>query len=127
MSTTFYKEGKVLSYTELTHMLGHMIEKKIINELDKDALQEFYLRLFEATYAKMKEYLEIKNYKIVNYRQGLITATQIKLIGEPQVWYEALEKKNLIDEGKEIGDLSHFIIDVYYNQMKKLLYVFEEK
>lgn len=127
MSTTFYKEGKVLSYTELTHMLGHMIEKKVINELDESALQSFYIRLFEATYTKIKEYLEAKNYKVVNYRQGLITATQVKLIGEPEIWYEALEKKNLITEGKEIEDLPHFITNVYYNQMKKLLHLLDEK
>lgn len=127
MDTAFYKEGKLLSYTELTHMLGHMIEKKIISELDQSALQKFYLRLFDATYTKIKEYLETKNYKVVNYRQGLLTATQVKLIVEPDIWYEALEKKNLIDEGKEVEELNRFITHVYYHQMKKLLHALDEK
>lgn len=121
MDTAFYKEGKLMSYTELTHMLGHMIEKRIISELDQSTLQKFYLRLFDSTYTKIKEYLETRNYKVVSYRQGLLTATQVKLIAEPEIWYEALEKKNLIDEGKEIGDLNHFITHVYYKQMKQLL------
>ncbi len=127
MDTAFYKEGRLLSYTELTHMLGHMIEKKIISELDQNALEKFYLRLFEATYTKIKEYLEIKNYKVVNYRQGLLTATQVKLIAKPEVWYEALEKKNLIDEGKELNDLNHFITHVYYSEMRGLLDLLDKK
>lgn len=127
MDTAFYKEGKRMSYTEVTHMLGHMIEKKIISELDQNTLQNFYLRLFDSTYTKIKEYLETKNYKIVNYRQGLLTATQVKLIAEPEVWYEALEKKKLIDEGKEIEDLNHFITHVYYKQMKQLLDLLDQK
>ena len=127
METTFCREGKSLSYAELTQMLGNMIEKNILGELDQEALEKFYLRLFETTYAKIRDYLELKNYKVVNYRQGLLTASQVKLITKPEIWYEALERKNLIDKGKTTDHLRRFIIYTYYKEMRVLLSVLGEK
>ncbi len=123
----FFREGKTLTYMELTQMLGQMIEKNILSQLDKIDLEKFYVSFFEASYSKLKYYLESKNYKVVNEKQGLLTASQIKVLNSVEIWYEALEKRNAIIQGKVIAGLENFIVNSYYNEMKKLVSILDRK
>ncbi len=121
MNNTFAREGKLLSCIEMTDMLGQMIEKNILSELDNQNLQNFYVKLFNVMYQEMKVYLECKNYKIVNERQCFITASQKKFISNLDIWYQALDKVKNINKGMEVENLAQFIEDFYYPEMKMLI------
>lgn len=127
METGFLREGKVLTYMELTQMLGQMIEKNILSQLDKATLEKFYVKFFEASYNKLKDYLEAKNYKVVNEKQGVLTASQIKVLSSSEIWYEALEKRNTIIEGRAVIGLEDFMVNSYYEEMKKLVSILDKK
>ena len=121
MKHTFEREGKVLSCTEMTELLGNMIEKHILSELDYENLQSFYVKLFNVVYQEMKVYLECRNYKIVNERQCFITGAQKKVISNLHIWYDALEKAKNINNGIEVKNLAEFIEEFYYPEMKMLI------
>ncbi len=127
MKTEFFREGKVLTYMELTQMLGQMIEKNILSQLDKSTLEKFYVKFFEASYNKLKEYLEAKNYRVVNEKQGVLTASQIKVLNSSEIWYEALEKRNTIVEGGAVLGLEDFMVNRYYDEIKKLVSILDKK
>ena len=127
MNHTFAREGKLLSCIEMTDMLGQMIEKDILKELDSENLQNFYLKLFNAVYLEIKDYLECKNYKVVNERQCFITGAQKKLINNLHIWNEALEKAKNINNSMQVEKLAEFITDFYYPEMRTLIIKLERQ
>lgn len=126
METYFWREGRAVKYEELLEVLKQIINRKVIDELADDEVDKLYVKVCDSVYLSMKQYLEEKNFKIINPRQGLLTACQVKLVKNKALWDEALERKRLIEEGLPsykqayTKGLKDFIKEEYYAELKSL-------
>nr|WP_302596736.1 hypothetical protein [uncultured Cellulosilyticum sp.] len=126
MQTYFWREGRAVSYEELLEILKQIINRKVIDELADDEIDKLYVKVCDTAYLSMKKYLEEKNFKIINPKQGLLTAYQVKLVQDKGLWDEALERKKLIEEGvpsyKQAYEkgLKNFIKEDYYPALKAM-------
>lgn len=124
--TSFWREGKKMSYGELTDAFGEMISKEVLAQLDSSNLEQFYVRSFESAYNAMKVYLEAKNYKVINCKQALITAHKVKLIQDPVIWEKAWQIKESILSNYESYEMNYketlrdFIKESYYPALTEL-------
>lgn len=126
MDTYFWREGQVVQYEELLEILKQIINRKIIDELADDEVDKLYVKVCDSVYLSMKQYLEGKNFKIINLRQCLLTAYQVKLVNNKPLWDEALERKRLIEEGLPsykhayAKGLKDFIKEDYYVELQSM-------
>lgn len=126
MKARFWREGKEISYTELTEVFGQIINEKVLHELDKEQIEELFVRTFDAAYKAIKEYLEVRNFKIITQNQAILTAHQIKLIEDKELWGEALRRRDLIVNDYELYEASYkedmmtFIKEAYYPAMREM-------
>ena len=123
MKAYFLREGKEVGYEELLEVLKQIINRKVINELADDELDKLYIRIYDTAYNSIKEYLEAKNFRIINVKQGMLTASKAQAINNKSLWDEALERKKLIEEGcpsckqSYSKGLREFIVEDYYPEL----------
>lgn len=124
METYFWREGRAVKYEEMLEMLKQMISRKVIDELAEDEVDKLYVKVCDSAYLSIKQYLEEKNFKIINAKQGLLTACQVKLIKNKGLWDEALERKKAIETGAKdqvFGKgTKEFIKEEYLVELKSL-------
>lgn len=126
METYFWREGKTIAYNELLEVLKQIINSKVIDELQQKELDKLYVRVYDTAYENIKGYLEEKNFRIINMNQGMLTATKQKLIDDKALWDEALERRQLIEQGCPSSEQSYkkmlkqFIKEDYYPALKGL-------
>lgn len=125
---TFYKEGKVIGFEELIDVVGEMISRKVLDSLEHEEMKKLYVKTCDVTCSAMRNYLEANDYKIVNVKQLLLTALQVKIIEDKEVWNEVVERRNMILDDttayteKFQQSTGTFIKEVYYPAMKQLYY-----
>ncbi len=126
MQMHFWKEGQVLNYEELLETLKQIINYKVIDELSDEEIDKLYVKVWDTAYYSIKQYLEERNFRIINPRQGLLTAYQVKLVLDKALWDEALERKTLIEKGvpscKQVYEkgIRSFIKEDYFLSLKEM-------
>lgn len=125
---TFYKEGKVIGFEELIDVIGEMITRKVLDNLEDEEMKKIYIKTCDTTYLAMRHYLEAHDYRIVNVKQLLLTALQTKIIDDQAVWNEVKARRDLIEVSatdyteRFEKNTRDFIKEVYYPAMQKLYY-----
>lgn len=124
METYFWREGRAVKYEEMLEILKQMINRKVIDELAEDEVDKLYVKICDSAYLSIKQYLEEKNFKIINPKQGLLTACQVKLVKNKPIWDEALERKKAIETGTKDQVFNkgtkEFIKEEYFVELKSL-------
>lgn len=124
METYFWREGRAVKYEEMLEMLKQMINRKVIDELDDSEVDKLYVKVCDSVYLSIKQYLEEKNFKIINPKQGLLTACQVKLVKNKSLWDEALERKKVIEEGAKDQvfnkGIKAFVKGEFFDELKSL-------
>lgn len=110
MGTVFLREGKTISYYEVVELLERIISEDILASLDEQQVQSFYVRLFTATYTSIATYLESRGYKIINERQGLLTAYKTKIIEDKAVWDQLLQVSKSFGEVEKADVEEEYLI-----------------
>lgn len=122
MKTYFWREGKTVSYEELLEILKQIINREVIDGLEDEEVNKLYAKIYDSAYESIKTYLEIKDYKIINARQCMLTAYKTKLCNNQSLFDEALARRQALEsqclEEAYSKSLRDFIKEDYYPALK---------
>ena len=118
---TFYREGKKCNYYEVIETLSTLVNKEILNNLNEEEVDRFFIRIMNFTREIISEYLQKLDYKVVNLKQSFLTLEQLKMVTQYEIWEQAIKfEEEIKGEKPREKNLIEFMSKSLLEAMKEL-------
>ncbi len=118
---TFYREGKKCNYYEVIETLSTLVNKEILNNLNEEEVDRFFIRIMNFTKEIISEYLQKLDYRVVNLKQSFLTLEQLKMVTQYEIWEQAIKfEEEIKAEKPRQKNLIEFMSKSLLEAMKEL-------